>query len=417
MRTIFISHSAKTDADRQYVEALAGGLTAAGFEPWLDRHALKVSDDWDLKIVNSMALCQGAVVLLSKDAIASHFVRFEISNLLSRWRRTRAKESTESPFPFSPLLLDDGIVPELKKDFLEAIRITDVNYLSARPVADAVTVLVEQFKDIPDFADMNNPLLFIESLIAQLLRKTDDSQFLRTVAALVDFPPPPEPLPAAALHLARCLLVRPLNEAFQFIDRLRGVLDDSQRRALFDLVAPGWVSREAAVVLERAYTSTPPGGCVLNAEIATFTPGMYLRRARLMQAEPAGLVVAVTEPTLARAIDQLKVRVRKALARGLKVKRDPDDAGFDADLSQQIALFVTKMGRPILVSVTLEQSDLSLLDVLRAEPAFEGVTFLALCRDAQATAVPKTLEWINPELQPEQEQKASALYDVLVQNL
>jgi hypothetical protein len=113
MRRIFISHSTdRDDTDgKNFVLDVAGGLEQAGFEVFLDRKSLEGGDDWSFKIANYLGYCQGAVVLLSKRALASPYVQAEASDLFFRWKREGRTPDGSPVFPLVPVFVLEAAKP------------------------------------------------------------------------------------------------------------------------------------------------------------------------------------------------------------------------------------------------------------------------------------------------------------------
>jgi hypothetical protein len=415
VRTIFISHSAKSEADQTYLEALATGLEQASFEVWLDRHALTAGDDWNHKIGNHLVYCQGAVVLVSKQSLSSFYVQHEISNLLARWRRERDPRTGEPTFPLCPVLLSPDVEPDLHSGFPQAVRFTDVNYVTPRPVDAALAALRVSFDSLPQWSAAASPLALIEDQIAGLLEGIR-LRLLRSAAVTAGFPEPQAVTPeAAALDLTRSLLTRPLNEGYQFLAALGTAITDEQRRNLFQLIAPSWVSPEAARRLSDAIASRPPDVCIVNGERTDFTPQMYLRRARNELPRFAGQVVEVKGVSHRLAWEKLRRDVREAVA--VHVGVDLTDPAFEDALRREVTGVLENTKRPLVVAVPVAETDLDIVARLRTETVFEGITFVALCREASPPVGTPGLTWLEPELRPTQEDSAFRMYDRLVRTL
>ena len=419
MRRIFISHSAKSADDQAYLNAIVTGLQAHPFDVWLDRHSLSAGDDWNQKIGNNLVYCQGAVVLVSKQSLGSYYVQHEISNLLLRWRREKDPQSGEPGFPLCPVMLSADAIPDLDLGFSKAVRFTDVNYIGARPAADAVTQLIDAFTNIPDFDDDNSPLAAVEDQITAILAAPTLRRTLTRSAQRAGFPAPAAGATseAIALELARCLLTRPLEAVYQFLLALGATITHEQRRNLFHLAAPAWVSPEAARRLADAMAASPPLACIVNAELPDFTPAMYLRRASLELPEFAGQVIGVRGATAGLAWLQLRRNVLVAMAAKLTVDGDPWDADFETNVRREITSRLASTKRPILVAAPVAETDLDLIARLRDDPTFKGVTFMALCRDATPADNTAGLAWLDPELQPNQERAAFTTHNNLIQTL
>jgi hypothetical protein len=412
MRRIFISHSAKSDTDRTYLNAIYDGLKDAGFRVWQDGRELNAGDDWNQRICNILVYCQGAVVLVSEESLRSPFVRFEISNLLLRWRRERDQHTQAVLFPLCPVLLSETV--DLRSGFAGAIGFADDQFLGPCEPAKAVERLKEQFNTLPDFADRNNPLAYLETQIAGILAKVRP-EALQTAATRAAFPEPPERADAAAVYLARVLLLKPLGDVYNLLIAIQD-LSKEQRQTLFELIAPGWVSLEAAQTLRDAYSKKPPLGCALKARIADFTPAMYLRRARMLGPKSAGTVAQVTEPIAGHAREQLLRLVRRALGYKFGIPMDATDPGFDEALRDQLQT-ARDLSEPIVVAIRVSEMDVSLVSRLRGEDLFAGVTFLALCTDAERHESNDELSWLDPGPDEDQERRAHRLYGGVIDRL
>src|SRR5437773_4486092 len=90
MSQVFISH---VEPDAAVVEAIAGGLEAAGYEPWYYERNSLPGAPYITQVLTAIGESDAVVVVLSKDAFASLQVDKEI---------IRAYEGAK---PFVPLLL------------------------------------------------------------------------------------------------------------------------------------------------------------------------------------------------------------------------------------------------------------------------------------------------------------------------
>lgn len=94
MTSVFISHSTPDPAStgdqelrdhRRWMQALRDAvratLKARGVEPWLDKRQLGAGDDWRDGIHEGLARANGAVLLISKDALNSKWVTKEVTIL------------------------------------------------------------------------------------------------------------------------------------------------------------------------------------------------------------------------------------------------------------------------------------------------------------------------------------------------
>jgi hypothetical protein len=77
---VFISHS-NAQSDRDFAKALAERLVTEGYQVWSDAQMLP-GDNWPLQIGQALEHSKAMVVLLSPDAVQSHWVRHQIEYAL-----------------------------------------------------------------------------------------------------------------------------------------------------------------------------------------------------------------------------------------------------------------------------------------------------------------------------------------------
>src|ERR1700751_2884487 len=85
---IFISHSAREDPEAYAsLVAVRDYLGQQGFHVLIDETSIEGNDEWRNCINTWLALCHGAVILLSKKALRSDWVKKEAAILSGRpWR-------------------------------------------------------------------------------------------------------------------------------------------------------------------------------------------------------------------------------------------------------------------------------------------------------------------------------------------
>lgn len=408
MRTIFISHSAKSEAHKEYLNVVAAGLAAAGFDLFVDRHCLQGGHDWKHKIGNHMVLCQGAVVLVSRESLASDFVRYEIANLLGRWRGERDTRTGQPGFHLVPIVLPDDALPDFTRGFVADVGFTDVFHLSPRPAPQAVDDLVATFDALPDWSSVESPLASIEGQVSATLLSVPLPHLKGTALRANLEVRTTWGAEATALHLARQLLVCPLDVGTRFLAPLKPPLLDEQLLAIFELLAPAWVSAEAARQFGDTLVDRTP--CVINGERPDFTPDMYLRRARKALPRVAGKVIEVAGVTDGHARWQLRTMVHRAVAHSLGLDADPFETELERTLQEEIALFISETGRPIVVTLPLAEIDLDLLVWLSADPILAGVNVVGLCPTVRDAEPLPGVRLLTPELRAGQERSAYRQY-------
>src|SRR5688500_10529434 len=83
---IFISHSARNDAETMALLDTISAALSADFAVHVDKEHLKAGDDWRHTLNTWIGGCDAAVLLLSPKALESAFVAYEISILAFRAR-------------------------------------------------------------------------------------------------------------------------------------------------------------------------------------------------------------------------------------------------------------------------------------------------------------------------------------------
>jgi TIR domain len=98
MHDVFISYARH---DAEIAEALANILTSAGLVVWLDRHSIRSGEAFDKEIEEGIAAAAAVVVVWSKNAIGSHWVRAEAAFALSHDKLLPIKiDDSDPPLQF-----------------------------------------------------------------------------------------------------------------------------------------------------------------------------------------------------------------------------------------------------------------------------------------------------------------------------
>jgi hypothetical protein len=427
MRRIFISHSTDPADEnaKAYVEALAKGLEDARdngqpqFDVFLDRHSLNGGDDWKNKIVNHLLYCHAAAIILSPKALESPFVQFEVSNLMAR----RERQKDFSVVPVIPWIegtaatrdvFKKTIQDELGQGYWKATTFTaSVDYVGPFTPPEALAELTKVFGMKPP-PDDDAALARLEKELARYLKKVDQDAFEAAAKAGGFNPPAPGARPdEAAAAVARALLMLPMEAQYRALDEMRANLDD-QLVTVFDLLAPSWVSPEAAIVLGRPLETRPPGCCaIVNGALATFTPGMYVRRARGRISRAAAKVLQLNGTVLATdALTDLRRRARALLRDQLPCPGDIDSPTYGQTLTKELERRAAIV--PIVVAVLLSgETSLSLLIELSKTAEFKPIMFFGLCGGTLFSTADPAVLCLKPPLEIDQEDHASKLHEYI----
>jgi hypothetical protein len=430
MRRIFISHSTEKDdrTGRDYLDALVSGLEQARengeqlFEVFLDRRSLQGGDDWNLKIVNHLVYCHAAVIVLSRRALSSDFVKFEVSNLVARRDRERDPTTHEPLFPVVPVVpwlegmlltredAEDVIKAELSRGFWNAITFGKINWVGPSTPTEVIPQLLSIFASLQPPAH-DSALDELERNIAFYFERLEH-EWLERAARSAEFDPPAPDVQGkdAALYMARHLLLCPLAQTYKALDSLRHALQGNFR-PVFELLAPSWVSAEAAHCLATHLYGEPPRCCIIaKGEALTFTPEMYLQRATGKTRNTAGKVFQLTEPVNAgHDREELRQRVLTVFEKGLPLPGDINQQGYVAKLAREIN-DLAQMNLPVVVAMMVSPTSLPLLVELSKAEEFRQVTFLGLSPDRILFPIDPAVVCLTPEMEDDQEGSAYRTY-------
>lgn len=105
-RIAFLSHSS---ADKPFIRQLAADLTARGVSVWLDEQRIRVGDSIPDKIAQGLASSDHFVIAVSRNSVASEWVRKELNNAL-------VTEVQRRNVHILPIRLDDSEMPGVIRD-------------------------------------------------------------------------------------------------------------------------------------------------------------------------------------------------------------------------------------------------------------------------------------------------------------
>jgi hypothetical protein len=286
---IFLSHSSHTAENDAIVDGLDEGLRGQGFHVFLDHSGeIQAGDEWDLRINQWMAECHGAVILFSKDALKSSWVKKEAAILT--WRKRLDRER----FFLTGVLLD-GVTPEeIDADPLyKALRVTDFQFVrdcwrEDDPVGTVACALERLNTVLPATTDAETPFDRVRQRVGKVLQKAADADELEDAWNAL----PAERRPAWCRTpgerfddaISRYLF-RNNREPLSALRAVLNCLPDigkAEAMKLLGYVQPLWVDSESAGVLSNAQAKGQPCGLSLNSGyFKDFTAKHYARRAWL----------------------------------------------------------------------------------------------------------------------------------------
>jgi hypothetical protein len=279
---VFISHSAN-DALAQRVLRELHRVLSRDFEVLLDCEELRANDDWRRELHTWMGLCNGAVILLSEDALCrSEWVLREATILTYR-------REDEKDFVLIPVLLP-GITPSRlreKTSFapLELGAIQAVTGDAPEAIAGRVLAGLEQLR-AP--SRRQTTLRKVEAVVTKILYaeleagSLNPKQLFDAAAAEMDRRVSWKPMRSYSEQMARHLLSSSLEKSTKALVYLTPFFKDKDAvyRLLDNYLQPFWVNPDA--VPELARMNKQPQGkravCVNGAEYP-FTSESYVLRA------------------------------------------------------------------------------------------------------------------------------------------
>lgn len=387
---VFISHSARGD-DRALalLTLLDQRLRQDGFEVLLDRKGLEVGDSWEYKIGTWLDRCHAAIVLVTTKALASHYVKFEVSNLLHRWQHQGGVAGT---FPLLPVLVEPLTEPELT-GFYSVVNLWSVQRLGPdtdAAIADALAGKLAILKQPNAAGGIDQRLA---GNVGSILRKVDDDS-LTEVAQSMGVDTSEWPAVNVAPLLADALISSRTADVWDAITRLQPRLHDAALfRNLFDLLMPCWVGPESARALEAVTVAAGPRCAVMSGKTTRFTPEMHLARAKAQRPALAGVVLPISVAGTGLNLQaELTVKVRQSL----EAELDVNDSEVKTTVAAQLAL--RSSSQPVVVAVKLEMKQVPVLAGIAGTPEFRGATFLALTTDALPDNDPQGVTVLRPSL-------------------
>ncbi|MEE1832485.1 toll/interleukin-1 receptor domain-containing protein [Streptomyces sp. SP17KL33] len=281
MGDVFISHSARGDAFAMAVLArIEEGLRGRSHTPLVDQSEIDPGDEWRPTIVDWLARCHAAVVLLNDRALGSHWVRREVNILM--WRRALG-----APLLVVPVLLGDLTTGVVKKAGLEELR--PIQFArTARGVDPDAESLAEQvlgrFADLPPAATGSDPMSAWLGRLAEYLSEARNKPGVLAEAARALKVEPEFRAHATDRHggcafLAHQFLVAPPERMEQALHVLAPSLQDQTIHRLTRELTATWVDDEAARCALPAPGEPPREMTVLLNARSDGTADQYIRRA------------------------------------------------------------------------------------------------------------------------------------------
>jgi hypothetical protein len=389
---VFISYSDKNDTYADLRTQFVEDLAAADIDVWIDGADIGIGDAWLERITEGLGQCYAGIVLLSKDAIESDFVKYEVSCLLQRRRK-------HSGFKVFSLTLGNVNVDALKGGFYDSIRFLDdqIGPFDTRKaeVIDELTKLVP-----PDLTPMRELEDDLDKYFSQVslprLRKIAEDYHWDFGQGVGDR--------AQVLHFIRHLLVLPLKEQLKVLSSIKdGLPPGITVLELFSRMAPTWVDEQAALHLSRVREEKPgKRSALINGTHPEFTCMMFLRRAMPISEtyfQEFGSLV----PKGRKPIESLAKQIRDRLRIVCEVDVDPGSSvkKVEEAINEKLEI-VEDIHKPVCA---LRIGAMDLYIIIGLQERFPRVTFVAVTPEEvvpeQGTPLEDQIAFVAPKLKTE----------------
>lgn len=261
------------------MQTLRTRLAEKEFNPLVDQEDIPPGQKWRPHVIDWLARCRAAIVLINKKALESDWVRREVNILM--WREALGAELT-----VVPVLLDD-----LPSDAVEGAGMSELRIIQfartprgapqdAESIADLV---LKQFADLPKAPPAGDPMARWLGRLQLFLSEAQRSTLLIKAAEALEledkYVAHVTAQQGGCLFLAHQFLVAPPDRMERALDELAPALSHHTLRQLTGALKATWVNEEAARKLLPAPKKPP---WEMTALLNSFKPGtaeQYIRRA------------------------------------------------------------------------------------------------------------------------------------------
>jgi hypothetical protein len=274
---IFVSHSSlDTQLTRDVCDRLGVGSTSdSGYRVLADVDNLEADNDWPRYLLEWMARCHAAVIMLTENAARSKWVLKEATILSARRALDSSFKLFIVKFPNTETLLaEQGYGP---------LFLTMIQHVGAND-PDSIVATVRRELGEPVLSD--TPFDTLLGRLTDVLQSVKDNALARVSRKLNTIPPRlvitqserTRQLETIARHLV-CGDLGSYKGIAELIDELNESGAEVVRNIL-RLVSPYWVEPAAAGQLPPLLVSSPRRAAAINgARVPDFTGPLYVRRA------------------------------------------------------------------------------------------------------------------------------------------
>ncbi|MCQ9184361.1 toll/interleukin-1 receptor domain-containing protein [Streptomyces sp. IBSBF 2953] len=349
MGEVFISHSARGDVFAEGVlKAVVDGLTAKSHIARVDENDIPSGDEWRPVVVDWLARCDAAVVLLNRKALESTWVRREVNILM--WRRALG-----APLFVVPVLMDGLRSKDVKMAGLEELNPIQFARTprGADPDADDLArQVLDRFAEMPAVlagGDPGNPMSdWLRRLAAYLAKAARDPHLIDDAARELfsgDEYRSCTDRHGAHLFLAHQFLVAPADRVIQAVGKVAPALSDETLERLCAELAVTWVDAEAARGLLPGPGTTPQEMTILLNACQDRTAEQYIRRATCAAVTGYETAVYGVMPTGERTAAELKADLENAMWKDLFDIDAEEDRWLPPDIARRATHYLVINGR------------------------------------------------------------------------
>jgi hypothetical protein len=402
---LFVSHSSSAAGGRERLDGLLEALGDAGqgrLQVLCDRDQIVSGDDWRRRIAIMLHACHGGVILLSKEALESHWVLAEATFLSLR-------HEYDPSFACVPVSFLDEAELAQGLSMLEVLSDPETGPMAPWQVADLPRAQFAKGREPPEIAQNIVDALQVQGRLPATESSADvlggqlaphltmgSEAILRELASELEdatayFAPDPRVLAACAI-VAKVLRTGRLVEARAMLDRLGTAFPDEERERIVGELVPLRFRLDASALFRRR---RPSGGLAhtgVSCDIPEFTIPNYLRRAYLTGALP----ILLRLPNDHGSFEQLRSALREAwreAEHGDSYLGPPSDEEVDEELADP--------ERPVYAAVPGPVDEMVMMQLDAAYPEVGFIVHQA--HSESAPPFPSRVLSVLPHLQGDEE--------------
>ena len=388
---VFVSHSSK---DKELTKSVCKELRKAlpksdGFRVLVDTDDLKPNQEWPRYLIEWMARCHSAVLLLTESAIESDWVLKEATILATR-------RVLDPSFKLFLVFFTDKPDDLLQKHGYGPLFLGPYQRITFTNAAALVKAIRADLAPRPKLA---TPFEDLISSLKALLKRVDDEALKKVAGKMTEFPAlltladeRERLIDTIATHLV-CGHLGALQGVHELVD-LINTADAEVVRKILNFVSPYWVNAAAALRLPRLVRHAPRrvaalkcGEAEFNLDDVKFTADNYVRRAHL----PSNLFELIS--LAGGHHDDYATHVTSEICAQMRVRRVVNKKSDE----EVVAALATMAPEWYALLPTPVPDDDALNEVI---DRFPTITFIVCTRvhrdrDLRLTRV----EWLEPEIE------------------